>query len=278
MGLRISTNVAAIATQRHLAKSERDMQDSLKALSSGTRLVNASTDAAGLAISENLKGQIGGLKQAARNAENATSLIQVAEGGLNEQNNILVRLRELGIQAASDTVSDTERGFLNQEFDQLTQEFERIAQTTTFGNKKLLVGSNEKFQYHVGPNAGAENVIEYTLDADSTAGALEVDGLSIEDKGGARDSLQALDGAIEKLAAIRANFGAIQSRLVTAKSNIDIQVENVSAAKSRIADTDVAEESAKLVQAKVLQDVGLATLAQATALPSRAETLIRSIY
>ncbi len=278
MGLRISTNVAAIATQRHLAKSERDMENSLKALSSGTRLVTASTDAAGLAISENLKGQVAGLKQAGRNAENAGSLIQVAEGGLNEQNNILIRLRELGIQAASDTVSDTERGFLNEEFTQLSLEFERIAQTTVFGNKKLLTGSDEKFQYQVGPNAGSENIIEYTLDANSTASELEIDGLSIEDKDAARDSLANIDSAVERISAIRANFGAIQSRLNTAKSNINIQVENVSAAQSRLADADIAEESAKLVQSKILQDVGLAALTQATALPARAQRLISSLY
>lgn len=278
MGLRINTNVAAIATQRHLAKSEKDMQDSLKALSSGSRIVNASTDAAGLAISENLRGQLGGLKMAAYNAENAQSLIQVAEGGLNEQNSILIRLRELGIQAASDTVSEVEREFLDQEFQQLSQEFERIAQTTMFGNKKLLTGSGEKFEYHVGAFGGEENVIEYTLDANSTAGELGVDGLGISDKGDARSALESIDEAVQNLASIRANFGAIQSRLQTARSNLDIQIENISAAKGRIADADIAEESAKLVQSKILQDVGIATLTQASALPSRASRLISALY
>lgn len=254
------------------------MQDSLKALSSGTRLVNASTDAAGLAISENLRGQMGGLRQASRNAENATSLIQVAEGGLNEQNNILIRMRELSIQAASDTVSDTEREFLNQEFTQLGEEFDRIAKTTSFGNKKLLTGSGEKFVYHVGPNAGAENTIEYTLDANSTASELGVEGLEISAKGGAQDTLGSIDGAIERLASIRANFGAIQSRLISAKSNIDIQYENIAAAKSRLSDADIAEESAKLVQAKILQEVGIASLTQATALPARASHLVSALY
>lgn len=278
MGLRINTNVAAIATQRNLAKSDREMNDALKQLASGSRLVNASDDAAGLAISENLRGQIGGLKVAGRNAENAQSLIQVAEGGLNEQNNILIRLRELGIQAASDTVSDTEREFLNQEFTQLREEFDRISQTTMFGNKKLLTGSGEQFEFHVGAFAGEENRINYTLDANTSASEIGIDGLDVSDQDGARDSLDAIDQGVEKLAGIRANFGAMQSRLISARSNIDIQVENLSASKSRISDVDVADASAKFVQNKILQDVGIAALTQATALPGRASHLISALY
>lgn len=278
MGLRINTNVAAIATQRNLAKSERDMNDALKSLASGSRIVNASDDAAGLAISENLRGQISGLRVAGRNAENAQSLIQVAEGGLNEQNNILIRMRELGIQASSDTVSDVEREFLDKEFQQLQAEFSRIAETTMFGNKKLLVGSGQEYEFHVGAFGGDENVISYTMDADSRGSTLGISGLSIADKGDARGTMEDLDGAIENLASIRANFGAMQSRLVTARGNLDIQVENLSASRSRIADVDVAEASAKLVQNKVLQDVGIAALTQATALPGRAANLIRSLY
>lgn len=278
MGLRINTNVAAIATQRNLAKSDRDMNDALKQLASGSRIVNASDDAAGLAIAENLRGQIGGLKVAGRNAENAQSLIQVAEGGLNEQNNILIRLRELGIQASSDTVSDVEREFLDKEFQQLQQEFERIAQTTMFGNKKLLTGSGQEYEFHVGAFGGEENIISYTMDANSTGSELGISGLSIADKSDARSTLEELDGGIEKLAAIRADFGAMQSRLITARSNTDIQVENLSASRSRIFDVDIAEASAKFVQNKVLQDVGIASLTQATGLPGRAANLIRSLY
>lgn len=278
MGLRINTNVAAIATQRNLAKSDREMNDALKSLASGSRIVNASDDAAGLAIAENLRGQIGGLKVAGRNAENAQSLIQVAEGGLNEQNNILIRMRELGIQASSDTVSDVEREFLNQEFVQLRSEFERIAQTTMFGNKKLLTGTGEKFEFHVGAFAGPENRIEYTLDANATAAEIGVDGLEVADQDDALDSLEYIDEGLEKLASIRANFGAMQSRLMSARSNIDIQVENLSASRSRIYDVDVGEASAKLVQNKILQDVGIAALTQATALPARSAHLISALY
>lgn len=278
MALRINTNVASIAAQRHLIKSEERMEHALKALSSGDRIVNAGDDAAGLAISENLKGQLHGLKQARQNSENAVSLIQVAEGGLNEQNNILIRLRELGIQAASDNVSDDERSYLNQEFTSLVSEFDRIAKTTTFGTKKLLEGTGEKFDFQVGPNAGAENVISYSLDADSTASTLAIESLNVEKKDGARESLQDIDNALKKLSEIRASFGAIQSRFRTTTSNLDIQYENVAAARSRISDTDIASETAELVSSQVIQQAGMAVLAQANALPGRSTSLISSLF
>ncbi len=277
MALRINTNVAALTAQRFLGKQDEQVQHALAALSSGSRIVRPADDAAGLAISENLRGQIAGLRQSGRNAENAISLIQVAEGGLNEQNNILIRLRELGVQAASDTVSDVERGFLNQEFNQLVQEFDRIANTTTFGNKKLLDGSGGAFTFHVGPNAGKENEINYNLDADATGSTMGISGLAITDRDDARDNLRDIDKALEKISAIRANFGAIQSRLTTAASNNAIQVENVSAAKSRLSDTDVAEEAAKLAQGQVLQEAGIAVLAQSSNLPARATKLINNV-
>jgi len=277
MALRINTNVPALTAQRFLSKQEDQVQHALGAMASGSRIVRPGDDAAGLAISENLRGQIAGLKQAGRNAENAISLVQVAEGGLNEQNNILIRLRELGVQAASDTVSDVEREFLNQEFVQLTLEFDRIARSTTFGNKKLLEGSGGEFVFHVGPNAGGDNQISYTLDADSTASTMGVDGMEISDKSGANDALESIDEALQTISGIRANFGAIQSRLATASSNTAIQIENVSAAKSRLSDADVAEEASKLAQSQVLQDAGVAVLAQSSVLPMRASKLIGSV-
>ena len=277
MPLRINTNVASIAAQRHLDKSDRRMEHALKALASGNRIVNAGDDAAGLAISENLRGQMAGLRQARMNSENAISLIQVAEGGLNEQNNILIRMRELGIQAASDNVSDVEREYLDQEFGELVKEFDRIARTTAFGNKKLLEGTGERFEFQVGHMSGPENVIEYQLDADSTAGTVGISGLSVEDQDGARSTLDEIDEGLQKLAGIRANFGAIQSRLIMTTSNLDIQFENVSAAKSRIADADIAYETAELTAAQVTQGAGLAAVSQANTLPARATQLIHGI-
>ncbi|MBX9765857.1 MAG: flagellin FliC [Bdellovibrionales bacterium] len=278
MALRISTNVASLAAQRQISKSDAELTHSLKALASGSRIVSPGDDAAGLAISETLRGQVGGLRQARSNAENAISLIQVAEGGLNEQNNILIRLRELGIQASSDTVSDTEREYLDTEFQQLVSEFDRIAQTTSFGNKKLLTGSGEKFEFYVGANAGQENIIEYSLDANTTAGNVGIDGMAVASEDDAQSTMEGVDAALDRLNEVRANFGAIQSRLQAASSNLDIQIENVSAARSRISDTDVAYETAKAVQANVLTQLGTSVLAQANNLPMQAERLVSRIF
>lgn len=264
MGLRISTNNASISAQRVLTKQQTRMEHAQMALASGSRIVKAGDDAAGLSISENLRGQIAGIKMARNNAYNAQSLIQVSEGGLNEISNILIRLRELGVQAASDTVGDVERTFLDQEAQQLTSEADRIAKSTRFGNKTLLDGSGEEMEYHVGPFADeGQNVIKYKMTADATAGTLGVDGLSIESKDGARSALQSVDDALVKIGQMRADFGAVQSRMQMTTSNLDIQYENLSAAKSRISDADVAYESAEATSANILQQASVGVLAQA---------------
>lgn len=276
MGLRINTNVASIAAQHQLGSSQRREEHALEALASGSRIVRAGDDAAGLAISENLRGQLGGIRAARNNSNNAQSLIQVAEGGLNEQTNIVIRLRELAIQAASDNVSDTERGFLDQEYQQLTQEFDRIAKTTKFGNKTLLDGNGGEFTFHVGAFGGPDNRIHYNLDADSTASKLDISGLAIKDKDDASDNIKNLDSALVQISGIRANFGAIQSRLQATTSNLDTQYENIAASKSRLSDADVAYESGELTQAQVLQNAGISVLAQANTMPLRAAKLLQS--
>jgi flagellin len=263
MGLRINTNVGSISAQRTLSKQQLRLEHAQQALSSGKRIVNASDDAAGLAISENIRGQLGGIKMARNNSFNAQSLIQISEGSLNEISNIMIRLRELGVQAASDTVSDVEREFLNREAAQLVEESDRIALSTRFGNKTLLDGSGEELEYHVGPFAGDENVIRYQITADATNSALGIDGLSVEDKDSAKDALGLVDEALVQLGNMRADFGAVQSRLQRTTSNLDIQFENLSAAKSRIADADIAYESAEMTSAQVLQNASVAVLAQA---------------
>ncbi len=264
MGLRINTNVASISAQRVLSKQQARMEHAQQALASGSRIVKAADDAAGLAISENIRGQLSGIKMARNNSFNAQSLIQVSEGGLNEISNILIRLRELGVQAASDTVSDVERSFLDQEAQQLVMEADRIAKSTKFGNKPLLDGTGEEMEYHVGPFANdEENVIRYQISADATTSTLGIDGASIGDKGGARDLLGSVDEALVKIGQMRADFGAVQSRLQMTTSNLDIQYENLSAAKSRIADADIAYEAAEMTSAQVLQSASVATLAQA---------------
>ena len=274
MGLRINTNVASIDAQRNLGVQQSRNEHALAALSSGSRIVKASDDAAGLAISENIRGQLGGLKQARNNAFNAISLVQVGEGGLNEISNILIRLRELGVQAASDNISDVERGFLNTESQQLLTEANRIAVTTRFGTKRLLDGSGEQLEFHVGPFGGDENVIRYNLNADATASTLGYDGISIEDKDSARDTLEKVDSALLKIGKMRADFGAVQSRMGSTVSNLDIQYENLSAANSRIRDADVARETAELASSQVLQQAAVSVLAQANTFPGVALKLI----
>ncbi len=274
MGLRIATNVASIAAQRNLGKSDKIFGHAVRELASGTKMVTPGDDAAGFAIAEGLRGQAASLKQAKRNAENATGLIQVAEGGLNEQNNILIRLRELAIQSASDTVGNEEREFLETEFQQLVQEFDRIAVTTKFGNKPLLSGSNEEFDFHLGTGGEASDVIKYKLDSDTRASSLGVDGLSVSSKSDANDSLESIDESMIKLAQARSGFGAIQSRLEIAGNNLDLQRENVLAARSRIADTDIAESVSEMTRGRILQEFGTSVLAQANSSPMAALKLL----
>lgn len=275
MGLRISTNVAAINAQRQLSTQQKRNSHALAALSSGSRIVNASDDAAGLAISENIKGQTRGIGVARQNAFNAISLVQVSEGSLNEINNIMIRLRELGVQAASDNVGDTEREFLNTEAKQLLEESNRIAKTTRFGNKKLLDGAGEQLEFHVGPFGDEDNIIKYNLNADATTNALGISGVSVASKEGARDTLQTIDDSLVKLGKMRADFGAVQSRLNTTVSNLDIQYENLSSANSRLRDTDVAYESAELASSNILQQAAVSVMAQANQQPASALRLLQ---
>lgn len=263
MGLRINTNVAAINAQRNLGTQQKRLEHSLSAMASGSRIVNAADDAAGLSISESIRGQTVGIKAARNNAFNAISLVQVAEGGLNEISNIMIRLRELGVQSASDNVSDTERAFLDNEAQQLLEEADRISKSTRFGNKTLLDGAGDEMEFHVGPFAGEENVIRYRFTADATGSALGYDGLDVASKDGARDTLGSIDEVLTQIGKMRADFGAVQSRLQTTTSNLDIQYENLSAAKSRIRDTDFAFESSEMASAQILQQASVGVLAQA---------------
>ena len=274
MPIRIGTNSASLYVQRQLGKTDERVNHSIQALASGQRIVTASDDAAGFAIAENLKGRVVGLTRARQNAEQGTSLIQIAEGGLSEQNNIMIRLRELAVQAASDGISDAERGFLDQEFQLLTDESDRIAKSTTFGSAKLLEGSGQKFEFHIGADSDTSSTISLSLDADTSGGAMNIAGLSIADKDEAGAILPDLDAGIQKLAGVRAGFGALQSRFQFAINNLDQQVENNKAARSRIIDADIAHETSELTQAQIQQEMGVAVLAQANALPQKALRLL----
>jgi flagellin len=255
-------------------EASSQFEHSVRALASGKRITQASDDAAGLAIGEQLRGQMRGVRQAKMNAENATSLTQVAEGSLNEQANILLRMRELGIQAASDTVSDKERGYLNQEFTQLTSEFDRIAKTTSFGSKKLLTGNGSTLEFQLGWQGDATNVVKVELDGNSTASEVGIEGAEISSKSDARSSLGTIDKGLEKISEVRAKYGAFQSRLESARNSLEVQYEGIAQAHSRITDVDVAEETANLIQAKLKVDAGVSVMSQALALPASANKLL----
>ena len=265
MGLRVNTNTASLNAQRNLAGTKYNLDRSLERLSSGLRINRAGDDAAGLAISENLKAQIRGLKQASRNAQDGVSLIQVAEGSLNEVSTILIRLRELGVQAASDTIGPVERQFLNVEYDQLVSEIDRIADGTEFNGTQLLSGTGSILDFQIGTR-NDPNIDRLSFDAskaDANAAALGVNLTSVADKASAQNALTAIDSAIVSVSAMRADFGAIQNRLQSTISNLAVSVENMSAANSRIRDVDVAEETAELTKNNILQQAGVSVLAQA---------------
>lgn len=274
MGLRINTNMASLSAQKMLGTQQKRIEHATGALASGSRIVKASDDAAGLMISEGLKGQIRGVAQARNNANNAESVLQISEGALNEINNILIRLRELGIQAASDNIGSTERGFLQQEARQLIQESDRIAKTTKFGSRQLLDGSGGKMEIQVGTSSGEKNRIALELDANATSENIGISDIDLSEKEGARDSLDLVDEALSKLGTMRASYGALQNRLLSTVSNLDTQYENISAANSRIRDADVAKESADLMSANILQQATVSVLAQANQVPSMALKLV----
>ncbi len=274
MSLRINTNLASINAQRQLSVQEKRNTHSMKALASGSRITSAADDAAGLAISENLRAETRGNRVAKRNAEDAISFIQVGEGSLNEINNILVRLRELGTQSSSDTVGDNEREFINQEATQLLAEVDRIAGSTRFGDKHILNGSVDELEFQVGTDGSENSIIRYSANVDATSGALNVDGLDFTDKSSSRDSLEVIDEAINDVGRMRSNFGALQNRLDSTISNLDTSHESLSAANSRIRDADIAAESAELMSSQILQQASVSMLAQANQSKAAALSLI----
>lgn len=280
MGLRINTNVASLNAQRNLTGTKWGLDKSLERLSSGYRINRAGDDAAGLAISENLRAQTRGLKQASRNAQDGVSLIQVAEGGLNEISSIMIRLRELAVQAASDTIGPVERQFLNVEYDQLVSEVDRIADSTEFNGTQLLSGTGSVLDFQVGTR-NDPNIDRLSFDsskADANSAALGVNLTSVADKASAQNSLSAIDSAIVSVSAMRADFGAIQNRLQSTISNIGISVENLSAANSRIRDVDVAEETAEMTRNNILLQAGTSVLAQANQTSNTALSLLNRTF
>lgn len=279
MGLRIATNMAAMAANRSLSHTSADQAKTYQRLSSGNRITQAGDDAAGLSISENLRAQIRSMTQAERNANDGISFVQVAEGGLNEIGNVLIRLRELAVQASSDTVGDRERGFINQEVQSMVQEIDRIANVTNYNGISLLNGESSKseLQFQVGirkETGDADRIVFMPNDYNVKTGELGVDSLNYESIDDAREALDAVDGAIGKVFEARARLGATQNKLHSTVNNLGIAKENLSHARSRIADTDVAAETSELVRGNILQTAGVSVLAQANTAPMQALKLL----
>jgi len=276
MGMRVTTNIAALNAQRNLIGSQRAINGSMAQLASGSRINKAADDAAGLAISENLKAQIRSASQAQRNANDGISMVQTAEGGLNEISNIIIRLRELGIQAASDTVGNTERGFVDKEVQQLKSEVQRIANVTTWGTTKLLDGSSPEFDFQVGirNNQEEDRITFHAAENVATLDALGLSGLDYTSKEGAQSALESLDTAQTSVNGTRANLGALQNRLTSTVDNLGVAQENLSAANSRIRDTDVAQASSEMTRNNILLQAGTSTLAQANQVNQLALKLI----
>jgi len=276
MGLRINTNVTALNALRQIATTRMWLDKSLQKLASGQRINNAGDDAAGLAISENLRANIRGLRQAKRNSQDGISLVQVSEGGLNEISNMLIRLRELAIQSSSDTIGNTERGFADREYQSLKQEIDRIASVTNFNGTPLLNGKAGIFEIQVGLNNNPilDRITYNGERADTTLDALKMGGESIATKQGAQISLAAVDDALVRVNSIRADLGAMQNRLQSTINNLSIYEENLAAANSRIRDADIAEETSELTKQNILMQSGIAVLGHANNTSSAALKLL----
>lgn len=265
MGLRINTNIQALAAQRFLGNNTRNLDASLEKLSSGTRINRAGDDAAGLAISERLKANLRGMKQATRNSQDGISMIQVSEGAMNEIGNILTRMRELSIQTASDTIGDLERGFVNKEIQQLKEEVSRITSSTEYNGMKMLDGSAGKLEFQVGiyNNPEQDRIALDTGLQVTTLESLKLQDVDNSTKQASQENLAMIDHAINAVNNSRSSLGALQNRLQSTINNLETYHENLSAANSRIRDTDMAEETSTLMKNNILSQANVSVLAQA---------------
>lgn len=292
MGMRIKTNVNSLIAQRHLVNNNNDLEKSLERLSSGHRINQSKDDSAGLAVSESMRAKIRGLNQAKRNANDSVSMLQVAEGGLSEMSNLLVRMRELTVQSSTDTIGPDDRRYLNREYVQLASEIDRIAATSEFNGNKFFVENKDnpvtQYTIQVGANGTKpeDNIDTISINLqglrfrteDLGIGKLEEIG-PIDGVGPTRDEiatkLNILDTSLNRMANERATIGAIQSRMASTINNLGVSVENLNSARSRIVDTDYAEETAMMTQSRILTQGNLSTLAQANQMPEMALSLLR---
>jgi len=276
MGLRVNTNVISINAQRNLATVTDRLAGNFRRLSTGLRISTAADDAAGLAISERLRAQVASLDQAKRNANDGISMTQTAEGALNEVSSILVRLRELAVQSANGSVSNQDKDTLDQEFQSLTDEINRIGRSTDFNGIKLLDGSTSSVSFQVGNGTTAGiDTLSISL-TPSLSTSLGLNSLDIGSGGSTSTAITNIDAAINTVSSLRGSLGAVQNRLGSTINNLAVQVENLSAAESRIRDVDVAYETSQLTRNQILQQASIAVLSQANALPQAALRLLNS--
>lgn len=276
MGISVVSNVASMQGQRHLSVAQMDTNKALQRLTSGMRINTAMDDAAGLGVSEAMRAEIRGLAQASRNANDGLSVVQTAEGAMGEISNALIRMRELSVQAATDTITDTQRGYIDTEFQDLVAEIDRIANTTSFNGNVLTDGTYAAtgFDFQVGYNNGADFRITVQIE-DVTSTGLGMAGTeAVDSKANAQSAMQVIDDALDALSTARANLGAKGNRLVQAAAAVDVIRENLTAANSRIRDADIAAESSAFTRGQVLTQAGTAMLAQANAQPQAALQLL----
>jgi len=284
MALTMNTNIASIAAQRNVNRTQMHLNANFGRLSTGLRINTAADDAAGLAISEKLKSQIRSLAQAERNAGDGTSMLQVAEGAMGEVSGILIRMRELAVQSATDTLGVSQRGFLDQEVTQLQAELDRIAAVTEFNGTQLLDGgtTGTQFSFQVGIGSTSNDRIQATIRGTRgsdlgivTGGAVSsVAGIDLTTITNAQDALAVIDRAIDDVSSRRADLGSVQNRLNVTAANLGTARENLSAANSRIRDVDVASETAAMTKNNILMQAGVSVLAQANQQPSVALSLL----
>lgn len=280
MAISILTNVTSMNAARNLNATQDALSQSINRLSSGMRINNAADDAAGLGISQNLRANIRSLAQAQRNTNDGISMSQVAEGGMNQMQGIVSRMRELAVQSSNATLGSTERGYIQTEFGQLGAEINRIGQVTEFGGTKLLDGSASTgltFQVGIQNTANDRLAMSITKLTTSTLGStsLHIASASLSTATNAQNAIGAFDKAIQQLSTARSKVGAVQNRMQVTISNLAVAQENLSAANSRITDVDVAQETAALTKNQILSQAGMAVLSQANQLPQSALSLLR---
>jgi flagellin len=271
MGLRVNSNLFSMTAQRNLSNISQRLGGNFSRLSSGLRIASAADDAAGLGISERMRSQIRSLQQAGRNANDGISLVQTAEGAMAEVSSNLVRMRELAVQASNGTLNTGDRAALDEEFQALIEEIDRVADQTTFNSVELLDGSTASISIQVGTESGETIAIDLT---DVNTSDLGLSGAGVDTTTNANDALDLIDSAIDDVATARGDLGAAQNRITSAVRSIAATAENLSAAESRIRDVDVASETADLTRNSILQQAAVSVLVQANVQPQLALSLL----